>query len=252
MKTIHYRTSTFSPELPTPEREGHQSLESVVEEGQAEGDAPGGDDQSASGEGGGSAVQKKTSPSFPKRSRRSAEAFRLSAVIKLDYDLSDPIYAVIKDLILKYVLMWVLPSNNQQRGGISGSPAPSPLLPRRPKFVPSGVELMRDMWFTSRDNVSMLLEICRQGFQTPLFQTYTLRKLIGLYFHWEQVKVVKFLTFDSDKFYACSLLPPTLSLSLSLSLTLFLSLPFTHTHPDFCEASLHAGAPSAQRRRSHL
>ena len=174
--------------MPTPEREEstHQSLESVVEEDHV-GDTMGGGDTSTSE---GSATQKKSSPSFPKR-RRATEEFRLSAVIKLDYDLSDPIYAVIKDLILKYVLMWVLPSNSQQRGGgISGSPAPSPLLPRRPKFIPSGVELMRDMWFTSRDNVSMLLEICRQGFQTPLLQTYTLRKLVELYFHWEQVKVV--------------------------------------------------------------
>jgi hypothetical protein len=181
--------------LPTPEREEgtHQSLESVVEEDRAE--AGGASDPSASGEGGESAAQTKTSPSFPKR-RRTADSFRLSAVIKLDYDLSDPIYDVIKDLILKYVLMWALPSNSQQRGGgISGSPAPSPLLSRRPKFIPSGVELMRDMWFTSRDNVSMLLEICRQGFQTPLLQTYTLRKLVGLYFHWEQVKVVNSLTF---------------------------------------------------------
>lgn len=171
--------------MPTPDRdEGtHQSLESVVEEGQV-GDILGGDGDPSEGA---SAAQRKTSPSFPKR-KRATEAFRLSAVIKLDYDISDPIYAVIKDLILKYVLMWVLPSNNQQRGGgISGSPAPSPLLPRRPKFVSSGVELMRDMWFTSRDNVSMLLEICRQGFQTPLLQTYTLRKLVELYFHWEQV-----------------------------------------------------------------
>ena len=138
--------------------------------------------------------QEKASPSLMKR-RRAADQFRLSSVIKLDYDLSDPIYTLIKDLILKYVLMWVLPSNSQQRGGgISGSPAPSPLLPRRPKSVPSGFELIRDMWFTSRDNVSLLLEICRQGFQTPLLQTVTLRKLVELYFQWEQVIVVKLHT----------------------------------------------------------
>ena len=160
----------------------YKSLHSVDEEG-------GAGDPSSSAEQ--LPAQKKPSPSLLKR-RRAADQFRLSTVIKLDYDLSDPIYASIKNMILKYVLMWVLPSNTQQRGGgISGSPAPSPLLPRRPKFVPSGVELMRDMWFTSRDNVSMLLEICRHGFQTPLLQTYTLRKLVELYFHWEQVMVVK-------------------------------------------------------------
>ena len=219
--------------MPTPEREGstRQSLESVVEEDQG-GDTTGGGDTSTSE---GSTIQKKSSPSLPKR-RRATEEFRLSAVIKLDYDLSDPIYAVIKDLILKYVLMWVLPSNSQQRGGgISGSPAPSPLLPHRSKFRRSGVELMRDMWFTSRDNVSMLLEICRQGFQTPLLQTYTLRKLVELYFHWEQVKVVNVPNLiDGVKFCAHSLLPlsrpPFLSLSLSLSFSFSLSLSLSLSH----------------------
>ena len=174
-------------ELPTPEREDdtRKSLESVIEEDRVEASQS----EPSTSEGEGATAQKKTSPIF--RRRRVAEVFRLSSVIKLDYDLSDPVYPLIRDLILKYVLMWVLPSNSQQRGGgISGSPAPSPLLTRRPKFVPSGVDLMREMWFTSRDNVSMLLEICRQGFQTPLLQTYTLRKLVELYFHWEQVRVV--------------------------------------------------------------
>ena len=215
-------------ELPTPEVTRQQSLESVVEEDHSE-DSLG--DPSASEC---STTPKKASPSLFKR-RRVAEEFRLSSVIKLDYDLSDPVYPLVKDLILKYVLMWVLPSNSQQRGGgISGSPAPSPLLPRRPKFVPSGVELMRDMWFTSRDNVNMLLEICRLGFQTPLLQTYTLRKLVELYFHWEQVKVV---TSPSWEILLSSLL------SLFLSLPLHFSTSRTHTHLDVQEASIHAATP---------
>ncbi len=48
---------------------------------------------------------------------------------------------------------------------------------------------MREMWFTNRDNVNLLLEICRVGFQTPLSEATTLKKLIELYFHWEQVSV---------------------------------------------------------------
>ena len=225
----------MSSELPTPEREEgtRQSLESVVEEDQVE-DILGGDPSASEG----SAAQKKASPSF--RRRRNTEEFRLSAVIKLDYDLSDPIYAVIKDLILKYVLMWVLPNNSQRRGGgISGSPVPSPLLSHRPKFVRSGIELMRDMWFTSRDNVSMLLEICRQGFQTPLLQTYTLRKLIELYFHWEQVKVVNLLDLII-MFMSLSLFPP-----FTHTHTHTHSYSHSHTHTIFIDvqkASIHAAA----------
>ena len=205
-------------ELPSPEGEAvFESLESVKEVVE--------DDPSSSES---SSAQKKTSPSLFKR-RRATDQHRMSSVIKLDYDLSDPVYPLVKDLILRYVLMWVLPSNSQQRGyGMSGSPAPSPLVPRRPKFVPSGVELMRDMWFTSRDNVSMLLEICRQGFQTPLLQTYTLRKLVELYFYWEQVRLINKVV----QMYILHLLPLSLSLSLSLP------HPFPHTHSHSLPKSL--------------
>lgn len=225
-------------ELPSPDKEvKSHSLDSVNEEGISD-DSLG--DQSSS------EPQRKLSPSLFKR-RRAADQFRLSSVIKLDYDLSDPIYTRIKDLILKHVLMWVLPSNIQQRGGgISGSPAPSPLLPRRPKFVPSGIELIRDMWFTSRDNVSMLLEICRQGFQTPLLQTYILRKLIELYFHWEQVRGRQ-QSLLCRRYYGFKHLATCVSLS-SFSLP---SLPFSDLLslslsllPDFQKATVYATASS--------
>lgn len=51
---------------------------------------------------------------------------------------------------------------------------------------------MREMWFTNRDNVNLLLEICRVGFQTPLSEATILKKLIELYFHWEQVNARNF------------------------------------------------------------
>ena len=127
-----------------------------------------------------------------KYKRKRSSPYRMSSVIKLEYDTSNPIYNKVRDLILKYILMWVLPSSGTQRGGVtgegvSGSPAPSPLLPRRSMLIPSGVELMKEMWFTNRDNVSLLLEICRLGVETPLSQAPTLRKLLDLYNHWEQV-----------------------------------------------------------------
>ena len=115
----------------------------------------------------------------------------MSSVIKLEYNTSHPIYAKIQNLILHSILKWVLPSNGGQRSSttLESSPSSSPLFPRRISFPLTGVELMREMWFTNRDNVNLLLEICRVGFQTPLSEATTLKKLIELYFHWEQVSV---------------------------------------------------------------
>ena len=103
----------------------------------------------------------------------------MSCVIKLDFDLSNPIYSTVKDLILKHVLMWLLPADklkaSSSRSGVGGEIGPSP------------TDLIRGVWFTSRDNVNMLLEVFRQGFQMPLSQTPTMRKITELYFGWIQV-----------------------------------------------------------------
>ena len=133
-----------------------------------------------------------TTPPVTRRKHGRTSPYRMSSVIKLEYNTSHPIYAKVQDLILKYVLMWVLPSGNQRGGvaveGVSSSPASTPTSSRRSGFPVNSVELMREMWFTNRDNVSLLLEICRVGFRTPLSQAPTLRKLIDLYFHWKQVR----------------------------------------------------------------
>ena len=136
-----------------------------------------------------------TTPPVSRRKHGRSSPYRMSSVIKLEYNTSHPIYAKVQDLILKYLLMWVLPSSGNLRGGVtpegvSSSPVATPTSSRRSGFLINGAELMREMWFTNRDNVSLLLEICRVGFTTPLSQAPTLRKLIDLYFHWEQVRTV--------------------------------------------------------------
>ena len=40
------------------------------------------------------------------------------------------------------------------------------------------------MWFTSRDNVNMLCEICRQSFLGSLLETQLIRRVIDLYWGW--------------------------------------------------------------------
>ena len=164
-------------ELPSTSKTSEQQLQSVQEE-------PLGTPISAAPR------PTTTSNSALYKRKRTQNPYRLSSVIKLDYDLSHPVYKKVKNLVLKYVLMWVLPRNQQGRSSeprIPGSPAPSPISLHQ-KFMISGVELMRDMWFTSRDNVSLLLEVCRQGFDTPLSETIKLKKLIDLYFYWQQVR----------------------------------------------------------------
>lgn len=109
----------------------------------------------------------------------------MSSVIKLEYDLSNPVYTKVKNLVLAYVLRWFLPDGKEQLRDVTVGMAP-PLLPPNPQ-VPSGTELMRQMWFASRDNVSLLLEICRQGFITLTDPNHQ-RLLVDLYWHWNQVK----------------------------------------------------------------
>lgn len=133
--------------------------------------------------------------SSDKKSTHSRSSFyRMSSVIKLEYNTSNPLYTKVKELVVKYLLMWILPSSSSQRGSgngdsVLGSPAPSPVIPRYNMFIPCGTELMKEMWFTNRDNVSLLLEICRVGLSTPFSHAPTLRKLLDLYFHWMQVCV---------------------------------------------------------------
>lgn len=135
-----------------------------------------------------------TAPSsdpLPRKHYRRSENYRMSQVIKLDYDLSNPIYAEIKRLILCRVLNWLQP----EKEGVSyvgplRSPVPSPSLappsPLRPKFPRpfNGVQLISDMWYTSRDNVNLLCEICRQSFEGSLMETGLIRRVIELYWSW--------------------------------------------------------------------
>ncbi len=132
-------------------------------------------------------------------SRRLSNPYRMSTVIKLEYDLSEPVYSAVKRLILKTVLDWVLPERFQ--GGLAGtgeigspwvtSPIPSPSQSLgQSSFIPEGKTLMRDMWFTSQDNVQLLLEVCRHGFRAPPSpESRDLQRLIDLYFTWIKVSV---------------------------------------------------------------
>ncbi len=117
-------------------------------------------------------------PSLPKYKRKRTSPYRMSTVIKLEYDLSHPIYEKVKNIVLKYVLRWFL------------SPLPSSssttTTTTTTSDFPSGVEQMKNMWFTTRDNVSLLLEICRQGFLTLTNPTHK-KQLVDLYRHWNQV-----------------------------------------------------------------
>ena len=124
---------------------------------------------------------------------RATSPYRMTSAIKLDYDLSHPVYAAVKRLILRRLLDWVLPTE-QRGGGVAQtlptpapSPIPSPLVGS--SFTPNGAELMLEMWFTSQDNVNLLLEICRQGFQMPLSELASIKRVIDLYISWFQVRM---------------------------------------------------------------
>ena len=70
------------------------------------------------------------------------------------------------------------------------TPGPSPIPSPRvgSSFTPNGAELMLEMWFTSQDNVNLLLEVCRQGLQLPMSELVSLRRVIDLYHSWFQVR----------------------------------------------------------------
>ena len=142
-----------------------------------------------------------TSPLPPSRKTRAemkaqqlqattGSSYNLSTVIKLDYDLSDPIYEKVKQLVLEFVVSWLLPEPHPlpprvQRASSTppASPCPSPHL--APQF--SGAAMLREMWFTSRDNVSMLLQVCKEGLHSPSSPPSILFRLIKLYRYWVQV-----------------------------------------------------------------
>lgn len=129
-----------------------------------------------------------SSPSISKHVRRTG-GYRMSQVIKLDYDLSHPIYTEIKRIILQRVLSWLHPEKESSLPLKSPLPSPSvtptsPLPPQSASFIRSGTDLICEMWFTSRDNVNLLCEICRQSFLVDLVETRLIRRVIELYWSW--------------------------------------------------------------------
>lgn len=134
------------------------------------------------------------SPSLHHKRPQRSSGYRMSQVIKLEYDLSNPIYDKIKLVILQRVLSWLQPDKGPI--GPLRSPLPSPsLVPSSPvksipSFLPSGPELMSEMWFTSRDNVNLLCEICRQSFlgggggRLGFSEPQLIRQVIDLYWGW--------------------------------------------------------------------
>ena len=45
----------------------------------------------------------------PQLRKKRVSPYRMSSVIKLEYDLSNPVYPLVKHLILKYILGWIKP-----------------------------------------------------------------------------------------------------------------------------------------------
>lgn len=136
-----------------------------------------------------SAPPAKATPPYHHHHKRGSP-YRMSSVIKLEYDLSNPIYTKVRNLVLVYVLRWFLPDGKELLRDVAVGVASlsPPLCPPPSLGVPSGAELMRQMWFTSRDNVSLLMEICRQGF-TTLTDPNHQRLLVDLYWHWNQASL---------------------------------------------------------------
>ena len=136
-----------------------------------------------------------TAPVVDKRHLKEHSRTRVSEVIKLDFDLSHPVYRKLKLHILRWVLgcmeqcdllvrLKAVPSTS----GSGSSPTPYVLMEGD---IPSGEELICEMWYTSRDNVNLLLEICRQGMMASQsdgkFSAVDMRSVILLYKSWVQV-----------------------------------------------------------------
>lgn len=123
------------------------------------------------------------SPSLrDKRRLHRSGGYRMSQVIKLDYDLSNPIYNEIKGIILTRILTWLQPGET-----VTYAVSHPPSTPLRPHPAPlTGADLITRMWFTSRDNVSLLCEVFRQGFLEALARPAQVRKVVELYWRWAQ------------------------------------------------------------------
>jgi len=128
---------------------------------------------------------------------------RVSEVIKLDFDLSHPVYHKLKLHILRWVLhcmekcdllvrLKAIPSTS----GSGSSPTPYVL---KEGDIPSGEELICEMWYTSKDNVNLLLEICRHGMMTSQsdgkFSCTDMQNVILLYKSWVQVCDMQYRNF---------------------------------------------------------
>ena len=122
---------------------------------------------------------------------------RVSEVIKLEFDLSHPVYHKLKLHILRWVLhcmdkcdLLVRLKAVPETSGSGSSSTPYIL---REGEIPSGEELICEMWYTSRDNVNLLLEICRQGMMASHsdgeFSCVDMRNVILLYKSWVQVYI---------------------------------------------------------------
>ena len=119
----------------------------------------------------------------PMRSSILPPPSHLTQVIKLDYDLSNPVYNEIKGIILTRILSWLQPGEAVSYA-VSQLPPSSPLHPHPTPFA--GPDLIARMWFTSRDNVSLLCEVFRQGFLGGVAQPVQVRKVVELYWGWVQ------------------------------------------------------------------
>ena len=128
-----------------------------------------------------------SSPSTYRNRHKKDNPYRLSSVIKLEYDVSNPVYNKVKNLILKYVLQWFQTSSQKGSESLTSSWPPLPtVLPPQESQSPNGIDMIKKMWFTSRDNVSLLLEICRHGFHHTMPIKYS-RQVVDLYRSWYQV-----------------------------------------------------------------
>ena len=108
----------------------------------------------------------------------------MSQVIKLDYDLSNPVYDEVKTVILARVLTWVHPSQ-KKASDTAPPPSPSsPIFPTPSSHLPPDPEGMARMLFASRDNVSLLCEVMRQGLQGSLAHPQLARRVVELYWGW--------------------------------------------------------------------
>ena len=119
-------------------------------------------------------------PSKPLEHNTQYGIYQMAALIEKTNDVSSPVCQRLKQVVLEFVLQWLM-SDNVSNAASSASGA---------QANTSGVELMRRMLMSSRDNVSLLLEILKQGFvDTSFTNDAVLRNLISLYNKWMTVSI---------------------------------------------------------------